>query len=154
MFLWMARPRKFLCWLVLIPPICLCVRRGPTLIFGSLGPFRIFRPVRIHGYAGKFTTHKSTSLLFGDKPTRQDGMSCEGLGEGSKLWFVYEALATVVFFLFPTQNYPLHGADVNGFHSGSAAYSHTSSINGSDSILGKWPLTFLIECPLRCEMSL
>ncbi|XP_056303265.1 transcription factor 3b isoform X2 [Danio aesculapii] len=32
-------------------------------------------------------------------------------------------------------NYPLHGADVNGFHSGSAAYSHTSSINGSDSIL-------------------
>ncbi|XP_059398993.1 transcription factor E2-alpha-like isoform X4 [Carassius carassius] len=32
-------------------------------------------------------------------------------------------------------NYPLHGADVNGFHSGSAAYSHTSSMNGSDSIL-------------------
>uniref|UniRef100_A0A8C1IIU2 Transcription factor E2-alpha n=1 Tax=Cyprinus carpio TaxID=7962 RepID=A0A8C1IIU2_CYPCA len=33
------------------------------------------------------------------------------------------------------QNYPLHGADVNGFHSGSAAYSHTSPMNGSDSIL-------------------
>ncbi|XP_077082584.1 transcription factor 3b isoform X6 [Siphateles boraxobius] len=32
-------------------------------------------------------------------------------------------------------NYPLHGADVNGFHSGSAAYSHSSSMNGSDSIL-------------------
>ncbi|XP_052394642.1 transcription factor E2-alpha isoform X7 [Carassius gibelio] len=32
-------------------------------------------------------------------------------------------------------NYPLHGADVNGFHSGSAAYSHTSAMNGSDSIL-------------------
>uniref|UniRef100_A0A8C1IJ70 Transcription factor E2-alpha n=1 Tax=Cyprinus carpio TaxID=7962 RepID=A0A8C1IJ70_CYPCA len=32
-------------------------------------------------------------------------------------------------------NYPLHGADVNGFHSGSAAYSHTSPMNGSDSIL-------------------
>ncbi|KTF92517.1 hypothetical protein cypCar_00005420 [Cyprinus carpio] len=32
-------------------------------------------------------------------------------------------------------NFPLHGADVNGFHSGSAAYSHTSSMNGSDSIL-------------------
>ncbi|XP_067252250.1 transcription factor 3b isoform X2 [Chanodichthys erythropterus] len=35
----------------------------------------------------------------------------------------------------PLQNYPLHGADVNGFHSGSAAYSHSSSMNGSDSIL-------------------
>ncbi|XP_055074587.2 transcription factor 3b isoform X3 [Misgurnus anguillicaudatus] len=34
-------------------------------------------------------------------------------------------------------NYPLHGADVNGFHSGSAAYSHTSSMNGTDSIMGK-----------------
>lgn len=34
------------------------------------------------------------------------------------------------------QNYPLHGADVNGFHSGSGAYNHTSSINGADSIMG------------------
>ncbi|KAK3533589.1 hypothetical protein QTP70_023416, partial [Hemibagrus guttatus] len=33
------------------------------------------------------------------------------------------------------QNYPLHGADVNGFHSGSGAYNHTSSINGADSIM-------------------
>ncbi|XP_056614967.1 transcription factor 3b isoform X5 [Triplophysa dalaica] len=32
-------------------------------------------------------------------------------------------------------NYPLHGADVNGFHSGSAAYSHTSSMNGTDSLM-------------------
>ncbi|XP_039550933.1 transcription factor 3b isoform X2 [Pimephales promelas] len=32
-------------------------------------------------------------------------------------------------------NYPLHGADVNGFHSGSAAYSHSSSLNGLDGIL-------------------
>lgn len=42
----------------------------------------------------------------------------------------------------PLQNYPLHGADVNGFHSGSAAYSHSSSMNGSDSILGKLPSSF------------
>lgn len=34
------------------------------------------------------------------------------------------------------QNYPLHGADVNGFHSGSGAYNHTPSINGADSIMG------------------
>ncbi|XP_046712735.1 transcription factor 3b isoform X1 [Silurus meridionalis] len=33
------------------------------------------------------------------------------------------------------QNYPLHGADVNGFHSGSGAYNQTSSINGADSIM-------------------
>uniref|UniRef100_A0A8B9JBW2 Transcription factor E2-alpha n=1 Tax=Astyanax mexicanus TaxID=7994 RepID=A0A8B9JBW2_ASTMX len=33
------------------------------------------------------------------------------------------------------QNYPLHGADVNGFHSGSGSYNHTSSINGTDSIM-------------------
>ncbi|XP_060736619.1 transcription factor 3b isoform X3 [Tachysurus vachellii] len=33
------------------------------------------------------------------------------------------------------QNYPLHGADVNGFHSGSGAYNHTPSINGADSIM-------------------
>lgn len=34
------------------------------------------------------------------------------------------------------QNYPLHGADVNGFHSGSGTYNHTSSVNGADSIMG------------------
>ncbi|KAI4888680.1 hypothetical protein NFI96_016823 [Prochilodus magdalenae] len=34
------------------------------------------------------------------------------------------------------QNYPLPGADVNGFHSGSGAYNHTSSMNGADSIMG------------------
>ncbi|XP_062868442.1 transcription factor 3b isoform X2 [Trichomycterus rosablanca] len=34
------------------------------------------------------------------------------------------------------QNYPLHGADVNGFHSSSGAYNHTSSsINGADSTM-------------------
>ncbi|XP_066503614.1 transcription factor 3b isoform X2 [Hoplias malabaricus] len=33
------------------------------------------------------------------------------------------------------QNYPLHGADVNGFHSGSGTYNHTSSISGGDSIM-------------------
>ncbi|XP_051979865.1 transcription factor 3b isoform X4 [Xyrauchen texanus] len=32
-------------------------------------------------------------------------------------------------------NYPLRGADVNGFHSGSAAYSHSSPMNGSDSLM-------------------
>ncbi|XP_026884140.2 transcription factor 3b [Electrophorus electricus] len=33
------------------------------------------------------------------------------------------------------QNYPLHGADVNGFHSGSAAYSHAAPMNGADAIM-------------------
>lgn len=33
------------------------------------------------------------------------------------------------------QNYPLHGSEVNGFHSAPTTYNHTSTING-DSIMG------------------
>lgn len=130
---------KFLCWLILILLIYLCVRRGPTLLFGPLGPVWILRSVRIHRYAGEFATHQSAWLLLGDKRTRQDGMSSEGFGEGLKWW-----LQSLQSLCLPLQNYPLHGADVNGFHSGSAAYSHSSSMNGSDSILGKLPSSFLI----------
>ncbi len=139
MFFWIRIDiHKFWCWLLLIPPICLCIRRGPTLLFGPLGPLWTHRPVRIHGYAGEFATHQSARLLLCDKPTRQNGMSSERLGEGFKLWLISDAPITVYF----PQNYPLHGADVNGFHLGSAAYSHTSSMNGSDSILGKLPSSF------------
>lgn len=34
------------------------------------------------------------------------------------------------------QNYPLHGSEVNGFHSAPTTYSHTPAING-ESIMGK-----------------
>ncbi|XP_076880596.1 transcription factor 3b isoform X2 [Brachyhypopomus gauderio] len=33
------------------------------------------------------------------------------------------------------QNYPLHGADVNGFHSSSGTYSHAAPMNGADTIM-------------------
>lgn len=35
-----------------------------------------------------------------------------------------------------TQNYPLHGNEVNGFHSAPTTYSHTPAING-ESIMGE-----------------
>jgi len=34
------------------------------------------------------------------------------------------------------QNYPLHGSEVNGFHSAPTTYNHTPAING-ESIMGK-----------------
>lgn len=34
------------------------------------------------------------------------------------------------------QNYPLHGSEVNGFHSAPSTYNHTPAING-DGIMGK-----------------
>lgn len=34
------------------------------------------------------------------------------------------------------QNYPLHGSEVNGFHSAPTTYSHTPAING-EGIMGK-----------------
>lgn len=34
------------------------------------------------------------------------------------------------------QNYPLHGSEVNGFHSAPTTYNHTPTING-DGIMGK-----------------
>lgn len=36
------------------------------------------------------------------------------------------------------QNYPLHGSEVNGFHSAPTTYNHTSTING-DGIMGRMP---------------
>lgn len=36
------------------------------------------------------------------------------------------------------QNYPLHGSEMNGFHSGPTTYNHTSTING-EGIMGKIP---------------
>ncbi len=70
----------------------------------------------------------------------QDRMVCllKGLEKGLNCDSFQDAPITVYF----PQNYPLHGADVNGFHSGSATYSHTTSMNGSDSILGKLPSLF------------
>lgn len=35
-----------------------------------------------------------------------------------------------------TQNYPLHGNEVNGFHPAPTTYSHTPAING-ESIMGE-----------------
>ncbi len=34
------------------------------------------------------------------------------------------------------QNYPLHGSEVNGFHSAPTTYNHTPAING-EGIMGK-----------------
>lgn len=36
------------------------------------------------------------------------------------------------------QNYPLHGSEVNGFHSAPTTYNHTSTING-DGIMSRMP---------------
>lgn len=40
--------------------------------------------------------------------------------------------------LVSRQNYPLHGSEVNGFHSAPTTYNHTSTING-DGIMGRMP---------------
>lgn len=34
------------------------------------------------------------------------------------------------------QNYPLHGSEVNGFHSAPTTYNHTPAING-EGIMGR-----------------
>lgn len=47
------------------------------------------------------------------------------------------------------QNYPLHGNEVNGFHSAPTTYNHTPAING-EGIMGKGLLKFKLLCKYLC----
>lgn len=56
--------------------------------------------------------------------------------------FLLEVLAALLqklsSLLFSLQSYPLHGSEVNGFHSAPTTYNHTPTING-EGIMGKNP---------------
>lgn len=52
--------------------------------------------------------------------------------------YAYDKKVCVIVPPLSWQNYPLHGSEVNGFHSAPTTYNHTSTING-DGIMGRMP---------------